>query len=217
MTGSLSDVTSDTSNAGVNRRPTVAVLVPIKSFDLAKGRLAETLSPAERATLARRMAERVLRSAAPLPAWVICDDDVVAAAALTLGAGVVWRPSRGLNIAVTEGRTFLADEGFDRVLVAHADLPLATSLAPLADGDGVTLVPDRRGDGSNVLVVPTAEPFTFHYGTGSAAAHEAEAIRRGLTFNRVEDDALGWDVDVPEDLDVPTGEVLIPKMRSTRA
>jgi len=58
----------------------LAVLVPVKSFDEAKRRLAPALEPAERARLARAMASSVVASAAPLPTAVVCDDADVAAA-----------------------------------------------------------------------------------------------------------------------------------------
>jgi 2-phospho-L-lactate guanylyltransferase (CobY/MobA/RfbA family) len=88
-------------------------------------------------------------------------------------------------------------------VVAHADLPLATDLAWLADVDGVTLVPDRHGDGTNVASVPTGRGFTFAYGPASCSLHEAEAHRLGLAVQVVPDERLGWDVDRPEDLVLP--------------
>lgn len=181
---------------------TVAVIVPIKSFELAKGRLAEAVEPAERASLARRMAARVLGATHHLPAFVVCDDDEVAAFALEHGAEVVRREARGLNAAVDDGRAALAAFGYERMIVAHADLPLACDLTWVGALDGVTIVPDRRGDGTNVMALPTDAPFRFAYGPGSAALHEAEARRVGLGVRRVTDDELGWDVDVPDDLAV---------------
>jgi len=126
------------------------VLVPVKSFGEAKLRLAPALPAAERSALARSMAANVLAAAAPLPVWVVCDDDEVADWARAHGASVLLRPGRGLNGAVADGVAHLATEGHQQVIVAHADLPLATTLGWLADFDGVTLVPDRHEDGTNV-------------------------------------------------------------------
>jgi 2-phospho-L-lactate guanylyltransferase len=179
---------------------TAAVLVPVKAFAEAKARLAPALTQPEREALARRMAAHVVSAAAPLPVAVVCDDAVVRAWAESVGAQVVWRPGRGLNAAVQDGVEALAREGFDRVVVAHADLPLATSLAWVADGDGVTLIPDRRDDGTNAACVPATAGFRFAYGPGSFVRHIAEARRLGLSLRVVRDAALGWDVDVPDDL-----------------
>ncbi len=176
------------------------MLVPIKAFAGAKGRLAASLGPAQREALARRMAERVLRAAGSLPVTVVCDDEAVAAFATDHGAAVVWAPGRGLNGAVTDGVDRLAEQGAAEVIVAHSDLPLADDLSRLAGHAGVTLVPDRHDDGTNVLVVPTFVGFRFAYGAGSFARHRAEADRLALPYRVLRDPRLGWDVDVPDDL-----------------
>jgi 2-phospho-L-lactate guanylyltransferase len=180
-----------------------AVVVPVKAFDQAKVRLASALAPRERADLARHMAEIVLLAADPLPAVVVCDDDDVRAWAERSGAQVVWCPGRGLNGAVSDGVAALREAGVPRAIVAHADLPLATRLDWLADFPGVTLVPDRRADGTNVLSLPTDAGFTFSYGAGSFGRHRAEAARLGLPARIVQDPHLGWDVDLPADLAYP--------------
>lgn len=176
------------------------VLVPVKSFGEAKLRLAPALPAAERSALARSMAANVLAAAAPLPVWVVCDDDEVADWARAHGAAVLLRPGRGLNGAVADGVAHLAAEGHRQVIVAHADLPLATTLGWLADFDGVTLVPDRHDDGTNVACVPAAAGFGWAYGAGSFTRHQAEAVRLGLPLRIERDIPLGWDVDVPDDL-----------------
>lgn len=180
-----------------------AAVVPVKSFALAKVRLAPALDPATRAELARAMAARVLRAARPLPVVVVCDDEEVRAWAQRQGAEALWTPGLGLNGAVAAGVSHVARQGVARAVVAHADLPLATELAWLAAFDGVTLVPDRHGDGTNVACVPARAGFRFRYGPGSFAEHRAEAARLGLAVRLVPDPALGWDLDVPVDLDLP--------------
>ena len=178
----------------------MAVVVPVKSFDLAKGRLADALSPRERAELARSMAGGVGGGAAPLPTFVVCGSDPVAIWAAEVGAGVIRFDQPGLNPSVAHAARVLRDRGYHRLIVAHGDLPLATTLSWVADFDGVTIVPDRRGEGTNVMAVPLGVEFEFHYGVGSAALHRAEAERRGLDHRTVADEQLGWDVDTPDDL-----------------
>jgi 2-phospho-L-lactate guanylyltransferase len=182
-----------------------AVLIPVKAFADAKVRLAPALPPHERAALARAMGATVIAAACGLPVSVVCDDDEVARWAAALGATPILRPGRGLNGAVADGVAALAEAGADRVIVAHADLPLATDLRPVAaDPVGVTLVPDRRADGTNVLCLPASAPFVFQYGPRSFAHHRDEAGRLGLPCRVIDDARLAWDVDVPEDLPYPT-------------
>ena len=179
----------------------MAVLIPVKAFAEAKLRLAPALDATERAALARDMATHVVRSAAPLPVAVVCDDDGVRDWAASVGAEVVWRPGTGLNGAVRSGVDHLRDGGCDRAIVAHGDLPLAGSLAPLGDWPGITLVPDRRNDGTNVIALPSDCPFEFSYGKGSFARHLEQAQRLGLSLRILRDPAFGLDIDLPADLD----------------
>lgn len=183
------------------------MLVPVKAFAAGKARLAPALSAPEREALARTMAERVVAAAAPLPVAVACDDDDVATWARTQGAEVVWTPGVGLDGAVQRGCELLVAGGADRVVVCHADLPRATGLARLADAgddfDGITFVPDRRDDGTNVASVPATAiegGFTFAYGPGSFGRHVAEAARVGVPVRVLRLPELQWDVDTPDDL-----------------
>jgi 2-phospho-L-lactate guanylyltransferase len=181
----------------------VAVLVPIKAFSQAKARLADVLDPAARAELARRMAERVLAAAGSLPVSVACDDDEVRSWAEASGVDVIWTPGLGLNGAVTAGVVALRERGIGRAVVAHADLPHADDLTAVSGGAGVTAVPDRHEDGTNVLAVPTGAGFTFAYGPGSFLRHCDEAARLGLELTVLRPPDLTWDVDVPADLEQP--------------
>jgi 2-phospho-L-lactate/phosphoenolpyruvate guanylyltransferase len=180
-----------------------AVLIPVKAFRHAKLRLAPALDQPARAALARTMATQVVRAARSLPVAVVCDDSDVAHWARELGARVIWSPGRGLNGAVTDGVAALAESDVTVAIVAHADLPHALDLTWLAGRPPVTVVPDRRGDGTNVITVPTTAGFTFSYGAGSFGRHRIEAARLGLEVHVCPEPRLGWDVDVPDDLATP--------------
>ena len=188
----------------------IAVLIPVKAFTDAKGRLATALDAGARAALAERMATTVVRAAAPLDVWIVCDDRAVAGWAARLGANVLWKPGRGLNGAVEEGITDLAHLDIARAIVAHADLPHALELQHLAKRGGITLVPDRRDDGTNVIVLPTECGFRFAYGPGSFARHLAEARVRVDEVHVEHDERLSWDVDTPDDLAEPVWSTAAP-------
>ncbi|HAM02227.1 MAG TPA: 2-phospho-L-lactate guanylyltransferase [Acidimicrobiaceae bacterium] len=190
---------------GLPRLAGSVVLVPVKAFSRAKARLAPTLDPYRRAVLARAMAEHVLAAAAPLPVAVVCDDDEVATWAAEHGAMVLPEPGRGLNGAVQTGVRRLAEAGATEVLVVHGDLPLAEGLAKLAGFEGITLVPDRADDGTNVTAVPAYAGFRFSYGAGSFRRHVEEALRLRLQLRVVRDPGLTTDVDVPDDIPATIG------------
>lgn len=179
------------------------VVVPVRAFALGKARLAERIGPDERADLARRFAGRVLAAAGELPVVVVTSAPEVEAWAAELDVPTVADPG-SLDTAAAAGRTRLAELGCARVVIAHADLPFARTLAPVAgDGDEpvVVLVPCHREDGTPVLSVPVAAPFQFAYGPGSFRRHLEEAGRLGLAVRIVRDPDLAFDVDVPSDLE----------------
>ena len=176
------------------------ILIPVKAFQEAKRRLGPALSDPERIRLVRTMASQVVAACVPLPVAVVCDDQDVAKWASELGAAVMWEPGQGLNGAVRAGVDRLARAGARWVTVAHGDLPRAHDLGMLAPFEGVTLVPDRRDDGTNVLRLPAGSGFRFAYGPGSFRTHRAEATRIGLPVRVLRKPDLAYDVDWPADV-----------------
>ncbi len=176
------------------------VLIPIKAFSDAKKRLDPALSHDRRITLVQEMASQVFTAAAPLPIAVICDTTVVADWARDRGALVIWETGRGLDSAVEQGVGLLGSLGVSNVTVAHSDLPIASSLNELGSFDGVTLVPDRRNDGTNVIRVHVDYGFRFSYGIGSFNRHLRECRRLRLPTRVLRVPSLTLDIDLPEDL-----------------
>lgn len=185
----------------------VAVLVPVKRFDHAKGRLSTLLSSAERIDLARWLAGRVVASAGDVAVFVACDNESVAEWADTAGAEVLWCPGMGLNGAVDSSRETIAGKGFEHIIVAHSDLPFATDLPRIAVRDTITIVPDRALGGTNVMAIPVGAQLTASYGANSFRSHLAMALDESNTRRfRVEvrrDPFLSLDVDTPADLRHP--------------
>jgi len=179
---------------------TIAVLIPIKSFNEAKERLSEVLDKSERTILMQKMAGNVIGSSGSLSIWVVCDDDEVASWAESKNVSVIKVKDPGLNNAVEKGVNTLEEAGFSKVIIAHADLPNADDLQKCAEFEGVTIVQDHKGDGTPVLVIPTSKGFRFSYGPDSFASHTLEAQRLGLPYRQLFDPKLSFDVDEPEDL-----------------
>jgi 2-phospho-L-lactate/phosphoenolpyruvate guanylyltransferase len=177
-----------------------AVVIPVKSFTMAKGRLAATLSSHEREALARTCAETVVRAAHPLPVYVACSDPDVASWAQQHGALVVHCSEPGLDAAIATARQHLTDEGFDHVLIAHADLPLATRFSHIIQPGIVTMVTDRHRDGTNVLAFPLTSLFHTAYGPGSLDNHIHIAVTSGLEYQIISDSSLELDLDTADDL-----------------
>jgi len=180
----------------------VGVVVPIRSFVGAKARLADHLDEDARAAALRGMADRVLDAAAPMHVVVVSSAPEVRAWAAERGVEII-DDAGSLNGAAAAGTDHLRAAGFARSVIAHADLPRARSLAPLAGDFGpeiMAIVPCHRRDGTNVLSIPTDVEFHFAYGPGSFYLHVAEAQRVGLSTVLVPAPDLAIDVDIPDDL-----------------
>lgn len=191
------------------------VLVPVKAFADAKARLAPVLSPAQRETLARWTAERVLAAAGERAVYVACDDEGVAEWATDHGAFVLWHPGVGLNAAVSNSVRDLRARGVQHAIVAHGDLPRPGALATVAEAATITLVPDTAGDGTNVIALPTDAPFEFAYGAGSFRRHLAHALQSGLAVAVRRDPLLALDIDIPSDLSHPRVQEVLPSWLPT--
>ena len=187
------------------RRPshTAGVVVPLRSFALGKARLSDALDDDARQAFTRAMAERVVAAAGDRPVVIVSSAPEVVAWARALGIAHIADPGT-LDGAADAGREWIRNQQLARVVVMHADLPLATSIDGIADdADALVavLVPDHHNDGNPVLAIPSAVNFSFAYGPGSCARHEAEARRCGLSVRVVHDSALAFDVDDASDLD----------------
>lgn len=193
-------------DAGPSDTPTGTVVVLVKDFATAKARLAPALDPQRRAALAEEMANRVLAAAASIAGLrgivVVGDSPAVIAWAEARGARGLLQRDAGLNAAAAEG--WAAAAGGDWTMLAHADLADPSALAHVVGrwrpGCAV-LVPDRRGDGTNVMVLPAHAAPRFDYGPGSYGRHRAMCADLGLEVESVTDTSLGHDVDEPDDLD----------------
>jgi 2-phospho-L-lactate guanylyltransferase len=181
----------------------VAVLIPVKAFAQAKARLSAVLTSAQRVELAHWTADRVVAAAGDHPVFVACDDEAVAAWAGERGATVLWGAGLGLDAAVDSGIRSLADRGFRHAVVAHGDLARPEPLATVAREGVVTLVPDHRDDGTNVLSMPTSCGLRVSYGRGSFRRHLERAHATGLPVEVRRDALLALDIDTPDDLDHP--------------
>lgn len=188
----------------------LAVLVPVKRFTAAKGRLTGVLDDHERARLAEWMATRVLEVVAEMPTYVACDDERVAAWARAKGAHVIWGAGLGLNGAVDDGVSNIRAAGFEHVVVTHADLARPGSLLDVARAGTITLVPDRRHDGTNVMSFPLEYTIRAAYGGGSFARHLGQALDLDAVTEVRGDRDLSLDLDTERDLNHPLIREVLP-------
>jgi 2-phospho-L-lactate guanylyltransferase len=190
---------------------TLAIL-PVKSFDAAKRRLAPTLGSGLRRALAQAMFTDVLTSLRRVPGLdsvaVVTSDPVADAAAR--GERVLVLPDTaqaGQSAAAAIGIAYALTEGFERVLLVPGDTPLLDPgevAALLRVRRPVSIVPDRHGTGTNALVLRPPDAIAPSFGPGSLERHVAVAAAAGVA-NAVEKvPTLMLDVDTGADLSALT-------------
>src|SRR4051812_12705813 len=111
------------------RRPphTAGVVIPLRSFALGKARLADALDDDARRAFTRSMAERVVAAAGDRPIVIVSSAADVTAWARALGVATIDDPG-SLDGAARAGRDWVRAQGLGRVVVMHADLPMATEI-----------------------------------------------------------------------------------------
>jgi 2-phospho-L-lactate/phosphoenolpyruvate guanylyltransferase len=188
----------------VNAQQVWAVVVA-RTGPSAKSRLALSLSPTQRAALARRMLRAVLEACARTNlggTLVVTETDAGAALASELGALALPDPGAGLNAAVSLGLDLVAQQApGTAALVLPGDVPLVqpTDLHAMVDAAGehqrvVVVVPDAVRRGTNALLVRPPRLIEPSFGEPSFERHLRAARKAGVTIE-LELPNLALDVD----------------------
>ena len=187
-------------------------LIPIKGFDRGKSRLSEVLSPEERERLARELFEHVVSVLREAPEVdeiaAVSDSEDAREHAERLGVLALSDPPGrpGLARVVDDALAELANRGATKAVVCMSDLPELTSediagvVRSLTEVD-VVLVPDRLGEGTNVIALapPTVLPSCLGH-EDSLPRHLARAQEMDLTVIVQLSSGIAFDVDTPVDL-----------------
>ena len=191
----------------------IVAIVPVRSLRHGKTRLSSVLGDEARAAILRGIAGRVVTAAVDCglieTVLVVSPDMEALEWAGQFGAAVVAVPQPehrpGLNGAIDAGRDWALSDGASAVISLFADLPLIVPddiRALIASNEPVVLGTDRRGEGTNALLLRLAgrgSEFRFAFGEGSLARHLAEARRLGLNAAVHGVPGIALDLDTPDD------------------
>lgn len=192
---------------------TIWAIVPVKPLRRGKSRLADVLSEDERTRLNRMFLERTLQVLGETPGigqkLVVSRDPAALAIAREFNARTLLEDgAQQLNLALERATLVAKTYGARGVLILPADIPLATrddltKVLELAKRHpSLTIVPDRREDGTNALLVVPPGQFKYHYGPNSFQIHCQLAEERNMNVQVLRSRNLGLDLDTPEDLEL---------------
>jgi len=187
------------------------IVVPVKTFDLAKQRLSGILQPSERAALARSMLIDVLNiaAAAILPSNVIVVTSSPEASGIAKSAGMRVlneAASSDINSAIVAASRHMIVQNAGGFLMLPADVPEITitpihqAFAALNQSCSLVLAPAISDGGTNLLACRPPHAIRPEFGADSFARHLAAGERAGLACHVLNSPELGRDIDSPDDL-----------------
>jgi 2-phospho-L-lactate guanylyltransferase len=188
----------------------VVAILPIKSFDQSKQRLASELTSGPRRAMAEAMFADVLtalRRAASIDEIVVVSSDRAAQRlAGGHGASVAEDQRAGHSEAAALGIARALEAGAARVLCVPGDCPLLDPaevdalVAHPVDGRSALIVPDRHGTGTNALLLTPPDALTPSFGPDSCERHYRLATEQGARPEVLSVASLALDIDTPDDL-----------------
>ncbi len=188
---------------------TIWALVPIKSFDAPKKRLASLLDADERSALMLAMARDVLtalsRSRRLAGVLIVSRSPQAEALAESFGTAQ-FAESAGTDLpgALGEAAAHAArNRDAHGIFVVPADVPLigADEIDDLIRRHRrVTILPDRNRIGTNGLIVSPHDAIEFVFDGRSFQPHLEHARQAGADPVVITDSGFALDIDTPEDL-----------------
>ncbi len=187
-------------------------VVPVKDLAQAKRRLGSVLAPPERRRFVLAMLSDVLAALELVDdlvgVIVVTSDPDATTRARDFGARVLTDGAGdGYSGAVNAAARVLASEGRGGMLVAPADIPLATAeeftrlLRDHPQGRAVSLVPAQDGRGTNAVVLtpPNAMPLEYEGDSFSRHVERGRGLKFPVETRRLR--GIELDIDLPSDLD----------------
>lgn len=196
-------------------------IVPVKPLRRGKSRLAKILSEEERYQLNHQLfinTITVLKQVEAISDILVVsrDSDVLTEAREMDVRTVTENGSPELNNALRRASLFSKAFSTEGVLIVPADLPLMTPmdvsdfLAARTQAPMIVITPDRRREGTNMLLIDPADLITLSFGEASFTKHCDLAKRKGADVVVHENERVALDLDVPEDYTILSSKNVVP-------
>lgn len=196
-------------------------IVPVKPLHRGKSRLSEILTDKERSQLNHQLflhTIEVLKEVEQISdILVVSRDSNVLTEARDNGVRTVTENgSPELNNALLRASLFSKVFSTEGVLIVPADLPLMTPMDVTAfleqrsESPMIVIAPDRRREGTNMLLIDPPDMITFSFGQASFTKHCELAQASGARVSIFENERIALDLDIPEDYDILRSKNVVP-------
>lgn len=196
-------------------------IVPVKPLRRGKSRLSAILSEEERNQLNHHLFTHTIEVLKEVDEisdiLVVSRDSRVLMHAREMGVRTVTENGTPeLNNALLRASLFSMAFSTKGVLIVPADLPKLTPedvfnfLAERTKPPMIVITPDRRQQGTNMLLIDPPDLLTFSFGEDSYKQHCNLAKSRGAQVNVHENKNIALDLDIPEDYDLLRSKISDP-------
>jgi len=193
-------------------------IVPVKPFRRGKSRLAGVLTEEERLDLNSQLLIHTVDTLKEISeiehVLVVSRDQAALSLARAHGARTVQENGAPeLNVALTRATIVAKRYATRGVLIIPSDLPMISKedvyamLELVKDPPVVIVVPDRKKEGTNALLVCPVGLIEYDYGPNSFERHCQRARQAGARLEICELPSLALDMDLPEDLELVSNEM----------
>ncbi len=193
-------------------------IIPVKPLRRGKSRLAGVLTEEERLDLNSQLLIHTVDTLKEISeiehVLVVSRDQAALSLARAHGARTVQENGAPeLNVALTRATIVAKRYATRGVLIIPSDLPLISKedvyamLELVKDPPVVIVVPDRKKEGTNALLVCPVGLIEYDYGPNSFERHCQRARQAGARLEICELPSLALDMDVPEDLELVSNEL----------
>ncbi len=197
---------------------TLWAIVPVKPLRRGKSRLAGVLTEEERLDLNSQLLIHTVDTLKEISeiehVLVVSRDQAALSLARAHGARTVQENGAPeLNVALTRATIVAKRYATRGVLIIPSDLPMISKedvyamLELVKDPPVVIVVPDRKKEGTNALLVCPVGLIEYDYGPDSFERHCQRAREAGARLEICELPSLALDMDVPEDLELVSNEL----------
>lgn len=185
-------------------------IVPVKPLRRGKSRLSDILSEEERNQLNQYLFTHTIEVLKEVDAisdiLVVSRDSYVLTHAREMGVRTVTENGTPeLNNALLRASLFSKAFSTEGVLIVPADLPLLTPkdvvdfIEQRTQPPMIVITPDRRQQGTNMLLIDPPDLIKFSFGENSFSRHSNLAESRGAKVIVHENERIALDLDIPED------------------
>lgn len=187
------------------------VVIPVKSLESGKTRLADVLSGQQRKELIQTLLKRIIKATGRSKfidhCLVVSNDlEILKIARKNKTEVLLETEPIDLNRAIASAIDYIKEHSYNKLLIIHSDLPLISTtdidklIISCEDPPCMVIASDRYNCGTNAIVLEPINDFKFQFGQNSFQKHVEQAKKNGYTvviYNHIN---TALDLDLPEDL-----------------